>query len=121
MRSHNAGKAHSRSDPLSLGGVDIMRRLHADYNAVSAALYPHQAKTFQDAAEANGLPPQDWPSLPVCCNLAATLAVHNLVARLTADGMTARRALAVAAAQLDLDLDTIRRRHRSRCAATSPE
>ena len=89
-----------------------MRSAKADYEAIEAALYPHQLKTLHDLAQAMGLGPHEWRDSTQARVLAKDLAVANVMMRLCADGHTQRQALNKAASQFDLDHETLQRRYR---------
>ena len=89
-----------------------MRRAHADYAAVEAALEPHQLKTVRDYARTQHAHPDEWSKLPVCCAIAIALAVENVSSRLRRSGLPEKDALMRTAAQLDVDFETLQRHQR---------
>jgi hypothetical protein len=100
-----------------------MKRPDADYEAIAAALKPHQLRTLEEYAEARGLAAERWQDLVVSATVAATLAVSNYVAG-RGSGTPHNKALAAAAVDLGLDPDTVLRRWREaqfHRAATRPD
>jgi hypothetical protein len=89
-----------------------MRRPHADYAAVEAALEPHQLRTVREYASAQCLRPVEWPKHAVCCVIATALAVENIAQRLCRAGLCEKDALMRASAELDYDFETLQRHRR---------
>ena len=86
-----------------------MRGMNADWGAVERALQPHQLQTLREYATARGLDGERMWSDVVCCTVAVTLAVRNIVASKHRSRET-RQALTLAALELDIDVETLRRR-----------
>lgn len=89
-----------------------MRKAHADYAALDAALQAHQRQTLCDYASARGT--SDWRDEPLCCAAAVVLAVDNVLADLRTTNVPERQALLRAAMMFDLDFETLCRQRRRR-------
>ncbi|GMV03955.1 MAG: hypothetical protein AMXMBFR53_02370 [Gemmatimonadota bacterium] len=92
-----------------------MRRIHADWEAVDAALAPHQRRTLREYAAARGIAEDSLWEDPVVCTMGVALAVDAALAAARARGEPVeRRALLQAAVKFDVDIETLLRRQRRR-------
>src|SRR5687767_4461989 len=90
-------------------GSVVMEGPHADYNAVERALLPHQLQTVRDYARSQGIESDAWWHDRMCCIIATSLAVDNVLRESLADGLSEKQALTSAAVRLDLDVETLQR------------